>query len=151
MSVWENGTETATTWEAGTPSGGPGAARAGTGAAGTDLDADYADGTTIVLRSPLIDTQGATRVNLTFWHYLEALDDEGGQVNLLDANGELIGTLFDPFIGGEDNNILEWTEEAVRLPDLDEPFIIEFQFLSVGGNEPNNGAGWFVDDVRVGK
>ena len=151
VDVYNGGAATATTWEFGAPTNGPVDAHTGAGVAGTDLDADYADGTTVVMRSPEIDTNGATRVNLSFWHFLDALDEEGGQVKLLDTNGDVIGTLFDPFVGGDGGNTADWTQATVRLPDLDRPFIIEFQFLSVGGNEPDNGAGWFIDDVRVGK
>ena len=59
-------------------------------------------------------------------------------------------TLFDPFIGGEGGNTADWTQASVRLPDSDQPFIIEFQFLAIGGDD-DTGAGWFIDDVRIGK
>lgn len=150
VALFDGGAETATTWEFGTPTNGPAAARSGDNVAGTDLDADYEAGTTVLLRSPLIDTAGETRVGLSFWYYLNALEDEGGQVKLLDANGGDIATLLDPFIGGENGNTTDWTQASVRLPDLSEPFYIEFQFLTVGGNA-NTGAGWFIDDIRIGK
>ncbi len=150
VALWPNGSETGTTWEFGPPTQGPGAARSGDNAAGTDLDADYEAGTTIVLRSPIIDTKGATRVGLSFWYYLDALEGEGGQVKMLETDGSDIATLLDPFIGGEDGNTSEWTQASTRLPDMDRPFILEFQFLSAGeGGE--TGAGWFIDDIRVGK
>lgn len=149
VSVSQGGSATDTTWEFGEPTQGPGSARSGQQAAGTDLDANYAPGTTIVLQSPLIDTAGATRVGLSFWYYLDVLADEGGQVRLLDADRNPVATLLDPFIG-TDGNTGAWTQATAPLPDRDEPFYIEFQFLTAGG-DGETGAGWFIDDVRVGK
>jgi len=31
------------------------------------------------------------------------------------------------------------------------PFAIQFEFLSVDDGDPNNGTGWLIDDVRIGK
>ena len=72
-------------------------------------------------------------------------------MRLLETNGDEIVRFDPPFTGGDEGNTSEWTEATLRLPDLDpaRPFIIEFVFLSVDDGEPNNGAGWFVDDVRV--
>lgn len=150
VGVFPGGVETETSWEVGAPTQGPGSARTGENAAGTGLDANYAPGSTIVMRTPVIDTQGEVRVGLSFWYYLDALEEEGGQVVMLEENGEPIATLLDPFIGGEEGNTNEWTQASVRLPDMDRPFMIEFQFLSVDGGG-DTGAGWFIDDVRVGK
>lgn len=151
VSLFAGGTETATTWEFGAPTNGPSAAKTGDGVAGTDLDANYANGTTIQLRSPVIDTAGATGVKLSFAYYLDALEGEGGRVNLLEENGDLIQSLEPLFTGGDDGNTADWTEASIRLPSLDtvRSFIIEFQFLTAG--DGSNGAGWFIDDVRVAK
>ncbi|MEM7384465.1 MAG: hypothetical protein AAF514_05915, partial [Verrucomicrobiota bacterium] len=150
VNLFQEGNETATTWEIGTPTGGPAEARSGTQVAGTDLDADYEAGTAVTLRSPVIDTAGSSRVFLSFWHYLNARAEEGGQVMLLEENGEPIAPAREPFIGGDEGNTDGWTPVSIRLPDLDRPFRVEFQFLTVPGGG-DTGAGWFIDDVRVGK
>ena len=153
VSLFPGGVETGTTWEIGSPTNGPGAARTGDNVAGTGLTADYEDGTTIQLRSPVIDPAGFTgTLNLNFWYYLDTIDGEGGQLGILEANGDLIQDLEPLFTGGEEGNTAEWTEFNIKLPTLEpaRPFIVQFQFLSAGGGDPN-GAGWFIDDVRVGK
>ena len=152
MSVAAGAVDSGTNWEAGVPTNGPGVAKTGNNAAGTGLTANYTDGTSIQLRSPVINTFGLRGVKLSFSYYLEALESEGGNVRLLEENGDFIQNLFDqPFIGGEDLNTADWTDVEVRLPNLDppRPFIIEYQFLTLG--DGSNGAGWFIDDVRVAK
>ncbi len=152
VSLLPGGSETGTTWEAGVPANGPGAARSGQNAAGTGLAADYEDGSTVQLRTPVIDPLGASNLRLSFWYFLEATAAEGGQVRLLEINGDEIQRFEPPFIGGEEGNTTEWTEASLRIPDLDpaRAFIIEFVFLSNVDGDPENGAGWFIDDVRVG-
>ncbi len=152
VSLLPGGLETGTTWEAGIPTNGPGAAKSGQNVVGTGLTADYESGTTVQLRTPVIDPLGATNLRLSFAYYLEATSEEGGQVRLLEANGDEIQRFEPPYIGG-DGNTETWTDASIRLPDLDpaRSFIIEFVFLSVDdGNPDNNGAGWFLDDIRVG-
>ena len=153
VSLFPNGAETGTTWEFGEPTNGPGAAYSGTNVAGTGLTADYDDGTTVLLTSPAIDPTGvAGRINLSFWYYLGANGDEGGQVNILEEDGSVIES-FDPFFGGEEGNTTEWTQAIFQLPKLDpvRPFKIQFAFLTGNDGTPNNLPGWFIDDVRVGK
>ncbi len=154
VSLFPNGTETGTTWEFGQATNGPGFARSGTNVVGTGLSADYEDGTTVILRSPVIDpTNLPGRINLEFWYYLGANAEEGGQVSLIEENGDLIEH-FDPlFTGGEDGNTTEWTQAIFAIPRLDpvRPFRIQFSFLSGSDGRPNGEPGWFIDDVRVGK
>ncbi len=141
-----------TPWEFGTPSSGPGAANTGTGVAATGLAGDYADGTMVQLRTPVIDPGETQRVNLDFFYYLEATANEGGQISLLESDGRLIVNLEKLYLGGE-GNTAEWTEENIRLPKLEpaRPFIVQFAFLSVEDGNPDNGTGWLIDDVRVSK
>ena len=158
-SGFENGMEAWTVsgngslWEFGTPTNGPGAARMGTSVAATSLSDDYADGTVAHLRTPVIDPSNvAGTLRLVFWHYLDANGREGGQISLLEANGTLIQNLEPPFIGGVEGNTSEWSEVNLRLPQLDpvRPFLVQFSFLSEDdGNPLNNGAGWYLDDVRI--
>ncbi len=140
---------TDTTWEVGTPTSGPGSARTGDAAFGIGLDGPYAEGTGVILRSPVIDPSGVSNLALTFWHYLDIVDGEGGQVSLLEEDGTLIQSL-EPLFAETTLNTTEWTEISMRLPNLERPFRIEFQFLSGADADPN-GAGWYIDDVRVGR
>ena len=143
-----------TLWEFGAPSTGPGAANSGTGVAATGLTADYADSTVTQLRTPVIDPAGVTGTfKVDFWYYVEANDGEGGQLSILEADGTPIETLEPLFIGGEEGNSTEWTEANLKLPKLDpvRPFIIQFNFISGDDGDPNNGTGWLIDDVRIGK
>ena len=144
--------ETGTTWEIGPPANGPESARTGENAAGTGLGADYEDGTMISLRSPIVDPAGTRNLRLEFWYYLQTNEGEGGRVNLRETNGDLIQSMGQLFDGG-DSNTEAWTPVTMLLPNLDppRPFIVEFEFLSADDGDPNNGAGWFIDDLRIGK
>ena len=143
-----------TPWEFGMPTNGPGAAKTGAGAAAVGLTANYADGTQSVLRTPVIDPLGTTsRLTLDFAYFINATDEEGGQLAILEEDGTVIQTLEPLYIGGEDGNTADWTDASIRLPKLDpvRPFILQFTFLSLEDGEENNGNGWFIDDVRVSK
>ena len=146
------GVETGTAWEIGPPANGPESARTGENAAGTGLGADYEDGTMISLRSPIVDPAGTRNLRLEFWYYLQTNEGEGGRVNLRETNGDLIQSMEQLFAGG-DSNTEAWAPVTMRLPNLDppRPFIVEFEFLSADDGDPNNGAGWFIDDLRIGK
>ena len=137
---------TGTTWEAGTPTNGPGTAFEGENAFGTGLTANYEAGTGIFLRSPVIDLTGAGRAKLTYQHYLDAADGEGGRVNVLSADGTLLVGGLKLYIGPEGNTGGSWAKETIRLPDLNAPVVIEFEFLS-GANAA--APGWFIDTVEV--
>ncbi|HUF60983.1 MAG TPA: LamG-like jellyroll fold domain-containing protein [Verrucomicrobiales bacterium] len=137
--------ETATNWEIGTPTSGPGEAHSGTQAFATDLDADYVNSTAIYLRSPVIDFTGAGRPRLTFWYYLDVGLDEGGRLNLREPGGALIQSLK---IYDGNQNTAQWTEESLLLPELNQPALIEFEFLT-DADDTNNGAGFFIDDVQL--
>lgn len=65
------------------------------------------------------------------------------------ADGTLIQSL-EPLFAESDLNTEDWTEVTMRLPNLERPFRIQFQFLSAADEVPN-GAGWYLDDVRVGR
>jgi len=141
-----------TVWEFGTPTSGPGAANTGSGAVATGLAGDYTDGTVTQLRTPVIDPGETDRVKLEFSYFLQAAEGHGGQISILEADGTVIQSLEKLYLGGQDDTS-EWTQEAIRLPTLApaRPFIVQFAFLSTEDGDPNNGAGWFIDDVRIGK
>lgn len=144
---------TGTQWEFGTPSSGPGVANTGTGVAITGLDEDYADGTMVQLRTPVIDPGETQRVKLVFSYYLEAATGDGGQISLLESDGTLIENLEELYLGGAEGNTADWTEVSLRLPELEpaRPFIVQFAFLSAEDGNPDNGTGWLIDDVRISK
>lgn len=149
VGIIETFSETGTTWELGTPdNNGPAAAFSGTAVYGTDLDANYEDGTGIYLRSPVIDLTGAGRTRLEFQYFMAAGDEEGGRLNVLEANGTAILPGLKLYIG-PGGNTGDWTSESIRLPDLDRPVIFEFELLSGADDDPINRAGWFIDDLVV--
>ncbi len=148
--IIDGGADTGTAWELGTPVGGPGMAHGGTQAFGTDLDGDYADGSLIYLRSPLIDPAGVRNLRLEFWYFMDAVAGEGGRVNVLAEDGTVLEFL-NPVFDGATSNTQEWTLSTFRLPNLEQSFRIEFQLLSAPDGNPDNGAGWFIDDVRISK
>jgi len=141
-----------TAWEVGAPTSGPSAANTGVGVAATGLTGDYADGTAVQLRTPVIDPGITEQVKLEFWYYLQAAQGDGGQISLLEADGTLIEHLEQLYLGGEDDTT-EWTPVNLRLPKLEpaRPFILQFALLSVDDGNPSNGTGWLIDDVRIGK
>lgn len=144
-----NGTQ----WEFGTPSSGPGVAKTGTGVAATGLGEDYLDGTTVRLRTPIIDPGETQRVKLAFSYYLEAAEGDGGQISLLESDGTLIESLDKLYLGGAEGNTADWTVVSLRLPRLEpaRPFIVQFAFLSAEDGNPDNGTGWLIDDVTISK
>ena len=140
---------TGTTWEVGAPEdSGPASAFAGKNAYGTDLDADYEDDTGIYLRTPVIDLTGVGSKRLTFHHFLAVSDREGGRLNILAPDGIRIVDSLKLYVG-PDGNTADWTQESIRLPDLNRSVIIEFEFLSETNGAPRNRAGWFIDEVIV--
>jgi bacillopeptidase F len=138
-------------WELGAPSNnGPEAAFAGENVYGTDLDANYEDGTGIFLRSPVIDLTGAGRAKLTFQHFLAAAEGDGGRLNILESDG----TLTPEGAGlklyqAPDGNTGGWAQESIRLPEFDRPIVLEFEVLSQVDDDPINRAGWFIDEIVV--
>ncbi|MDB4491773.1 hypothetical protein N9260_02010 [bacterium] len=142
---------TGTAWEVGGPNGnGPAGAFAGDNVYGTDLDANYEDATGIYLRSPVIDLTGAGRAKLTFQHFLAASDQEGGRLNILEADGTPTpeGAGLKLYIGPE-GNTGDWAQESIRLADFDRPIILEFEILAAVDDDPINRAGWFIDEIVV--
>ncbi len=140
--------ETGTTWEAGPPTNGPATAYAGANVFGTGLAANYEEATGIYLRSPVIDLTGAGRAKLSFHHYMEAADGEGGRINILNPDGSILVGGLKLYVG-PNGNTTDWARESIRLPDLNAPVVIEFEFLSGDDGDPTNRPGWFIDDVEV--
>ena len=141
----ENFEQTATEWELGPPTGGPGEAFSGEAVYGTGLDADYESNSGIFLRSPVLDFTGRGRTRLSFWYYVDASPQEGGRLNLRNAEGELLQSLK---IYDGNQPTTEWIQDTITLPSLEGRALVEFEFLS-DDRDGDNGAGWFIDDVLI--
>ena len=103
-------------------------------------------GTNASLRSPVIDLTEETRPILTFWYFIDSeFEADGGQLNFLDENGELIVSNEELFWGTSE----DWVEFSQRIPveARGQKIILEFRFLSDG--EGANGQGWFIDDITI--
>ncbi len=136
-----------TQWQLGMPQSGPGSASSGETAWGTNLEGEYGNLSRTFLRSPQIDLTDVERASLEFWYFLDADEAEGGQVSVLDANGDPLRAQLLIFPG--ESSTAEWRRSRIPLPAeaLGQTVIIEFEFLS-DDNEPN-GDGWYIDDVIV--
>lgn len=149
VQVRKDGDSGETSWERGTPTAGPGAPFAGENVYGTNLAGDYGNGARLALRSPIIDLTEAIKPTLDFWFFLDADSPEGGLVNVLDANGNVLRSQLFLFTG--DLSSPDWRRAVTRLPGeaIGQRIQLEFEFLSDDG-EPN-GAGWYLDEVTVGE
>ncbi len=144
--------ESDTQWEFGTPSSGPGAVFAGTGAVGTDLDANYGNATNIILTSPVVDLSKQRKASLTFYYFLESGLEEGTVLEFIDsADASQLLAVTDPLPA-----VSEWTLHTIDLSKigeaesslLDQSFQVRFRFLS-DDNADDNGAGFFLDEVLI--
>ena len=147
----EGAAATATTWELGSPEtidSPVDGAYSGSQCWATDLDAAYAPGALITLRSPVIDLTGVERPRLRFQYVVDSTEGvEGGRINFRDENGGLLVESEFVFWGKTEG----WQafDRLMPVEARDRPIRIEFEFLS-DDLEPN-GDGWLIDDVSVGK
>lgn len=143
--------EGATPWEVGEPSNGPASAYGGTGVAGTDLDANYADGSFVSLRSPVVNLGPFLenpRLNLRYFLDIDA--DAAVRINVTETDGTIIEE------GTEENGLFflgpiqtdDWTELDVEIPVRGQKVLLEFDIVDAGGDS-TNGAGFFIDDVFI--
>jgi bacillopeptidase F len=142
-----------TDWEFGSPTSGPNAPYRGEAAAGTRLDGPYYVDSEVSLISPVIDLTGMESAVLTFYHYvdLEYDDEQGiawdvGTIFLLDAQGERLAIPPLLEVSGQNNG---WKRQMIALPQeaLDNPFKLEFNLLSDGFGEENDG--WYLDEIEI--
>ncbi len=140
-----------TEWEVGAPTNGPGSAHGGEGVAGTDLDADYTDGTFVALRSSEVNLSSfLENPTLEFSYYLDIDEDAAVRINVLDTDGIILEE------GTEDNGLFffgpqktdDWTDLSVELPVRGQKVLLEFEIVDAGGVS-TNGAGFFIDDVFI--
>ncbi len=145
----EGAAATETMWEWGSPANELiNAAYSGDACWGTGLNAAYAPGALITLRSPTIDLTGVDRPRLRFHYAVDSTEEvEGGRVNFRDPSGELL-VASEYFFWGTSAG-WEAFDRLVPVEARNRPIQIEFEFLS--DELGPNGAGWFIDDVSVGK
>ncbi len=159
-----NGGYTATNeWEWGTPTWPPNQNKpipfSGTKVWGTDLDGAYDDLTTSILTSPTYDMTQASRIELSFHHWMWIDTDDGGQVQVW--NNQLNRwDLVTPVEGYPDDNIIilsyqpgfngrQQTWEPV-VCDLSAYAGPNFKFrLYFRSNFSGVGVGWYIDDVAL--
>lgn len=139
-----------TAWEYGSPSNvGPGSGAGGSANCyGTDLDAEYVNGTDIWLRSPVINLtgEGISSAVVSFENVVDTDGFDTGFVRVLDAGdnsplGADVATITD--------FALNWTPVSqLPLPAeaLGKMIRLEFQFVS---DEASVFNGWYIDDVKV--
>ena len=121
-------------------------AHSGVQAYGTDLDAPYADGATIALRSPVIDLTGELRPELSFWYFVDVTEgQEGVQVNYLDEAGTVLVGIDEIFWTKTDG----WTLYEETIPEVARGRKIMIEWLFRSDGESPNGQGFFLDDVMI--
>lgn len=142
-----------TQWELGTPSTvGPAAAHSGDNVYGTNLAANYGTLGNLTLTSPVIDLTNVERGSLKLWHYIEASDQEGGQIRILnEAGDEVLG--FSEVFNGLSTDWEELSLSLLRFGDTSANVVgqkirIEFRFLS-DDIDADDGAGWYIDDLII--
>ncbi|MEM7383577.1 MAG: hypothetical protein AAF514_01410, partial [Verrucomicrobiota bacterium] len=138
-------------WELGMPSVvGPPAAASGEQVFGIGLSSDYENLSNLILRSPVIDLTNVERAKMTIQQFLDTSDTEGGQVNVLDENGEVLyqGDSLTGLTDGWEEFSLNLTKLPNGEAGVGRKIRLEFRFLSddVGGD---NGAGWYIDDLQI--
>ncbi|MEZ4647650.1 MAG: carboxypeptidase regulatory-like domain-containing protein [Candidatus Eisenbacteria bacterium] len=159
-----NGGFTATgEWQWGTPTfpGGPNRPIpfSGTKVWGTDLTGAYDNLTTSILTSPVYDLSGATELTLSFHHWMWIVGDDGGQLQVWDADQNK-WVVVTPVGGYPDENITiliygpgyngietSWRPAVFELDEFaGGPFQFRFYFKT---NYTDIGIGWYVDDIAL--
>jgi hypothetical protein len=141
------GHEGEVTWEVGEPTNGPGAARTGSSAAGTDLDADYTSGTWVIYSSPEVSLGPILKPRLTFSYFLDVGEGSAGRVNIVGSDGS---EFYAPSTPDEELFFVEgtegWQEATFDLTSVagGQKVILQFEFIGNG-----TGAGFFIDDVLI--
>ena len=126
---------------------------------GTDLDNAYDHLTTSILTSPVIDLSGSTKLTLTFHHWMWIAGDDGGQVQVWNADQNQ-WVVVHPVGGYPDDNVIilnygpgyngtrmTWEPAVFELDSYaGADFRFRFYFKT---NFESNGIGWYIDDVAI--
>ncbi len=141
-----------TTWDLETPANvGPDGAYSGSQVYGTNIESNYGAFSNLTLTSPEIDLTAVERGFLTFAHFVETSEEEGGQIRVLDEAGEVLA-VSEVYSGITDG----WQEVSIpllrfgdtQLSIVGQKVRFQFRFLSDDITE-GDGAGWYIDDVQI--
>lgn len=160
-------------WELGQPRSGPGRARSGKRAWGTNLHGPYSETADAVLTAPEIDLRWVPGALLTFQHFLDIplartqADPQDGAWVEASIDGGVSFTAIGPSNGypagaGPNNPYLgtksgvfagvssDWTPVTFDLsPFVGNRVRLRFWLWRDPGSASPTGAGWYIDDVSV--
>ena len=137
-------------WERGTPTGGPGSAHSGTHAWSTRLAGSYPPNLNGSLLSPVMDLrhlpQETPFIQVRWWQYFESeleLDRGGIEIS---RDGGATWTAPIPEFSGAVNSV--WTQQAIYLDRswASPTFRLRFRFQS---DTSVTAGGYFIDDLEV--
>jgi uncharacterized membrane protein/predicted GH43/DUF377 family glycosyl hydrolase len=154
---WQPGTSGSTVWELGDPSGfGPGMAYSPSNCWGTNIAANYGDGSDVSLVSPPLDITNVSNLELTFqmWFGSESIADAAWVEASSDGTtwfviNPLKGPAYASTIWGMGYTgpIGGWHEAMFDLSSYAGGMLwLRFRFMTDGSVTD---AGWYVDDVQV--
>lgn len=131
-------------WELGEPAfnDGPSAAHSGMNCWGTDLDQKYNTETDAKLVSSIYPTAANSRLSFWHWYHIEAGYDEGITQVSTDGGASWVE------VARYEGTSAGWVEENIDLRGLSGDLRIRFRMHSDSSVEY---AGWYIDDVRVGR
>ena len=149
-------TEMDTTWDLGDPAGGPftapSTAFSGTNCYGTNILGDHGHGSSVWLRTPVINLTGATEATLTMMHWVDIdhfEDRDLGSIRVLSADTSTELGIVETGITGFNTDGWEEYSAAIPAAALDQEVVLEFLFESDAEETDQPAAGWYLDDVRV--
>ncbi|MEP0547917.1 MAG: choice-of-anchor J domain-containing protein [Rhodothermales bacterium] len=139
------------TWEVGEPTSGPGGAFAGTQAAATILDGNYADSAPDSrLISPLFTVPAlAENPRLRFWHWWSFGGGDYGRVEISNDGGTMWEALSPNYTS---HSTSRWTRPLLDLSAYagqEVQLALFFHSENLGGGSADPSSGWYVDDIAV--
>ncbi|MDO9538096.1 MAG: Ig-like domain-containing protein, partial [Thermoplasmata archaeon] len=151
-----------TEWELGNASSfaeGPGPAHSPDNCWGTNLLSNYTDGAVCELMMPYINLTSAVSANLTFWHWYDIANVDGGRLLVSNDGGET-WTQIDPEAGypGTDINGNScyngqsggWIQAVFNLSGyVNQVILITFRFAADSTTSIANAPGWYIDDLNL--
>ncbi len=142
-----------TKWDLGTPVNvGPATAHSGSNVYGTEIAGNYKAFSNITLTSSLIDLSAVERATLTFWHFVNSGETEGGQIRVLNEAGDQVIGFSEVYAGNSEGwqevklSLLRFGETQAQV--VGQKVRFEFRFLS-DDNTDDDGAGWYIDDLLI--
>ena len=152
---WESGIDqwrvTYGTWEVGSPTSGPGAARTGNNCAATILKGNYCDDRDSRLVSPpIVVPDAALGPRFIYWHWFNFNCSDYGEVQVREIGGAWT-SLSQQYVGAGTS----WTVASVDLTAYANMTVqLAFHFHSVNNGSQSCGygsvdvsSGWYIDDM----